>query len=86
MLASSPGYYVDFDSKADWDIAYLNAADGPLGHIVLITKSTELQEKCRPADVALTSSTVGVVGLALDRVSGSIAGGALSNDSSRGTA
>lgn len=56
--ATSLGYYVPVNGKADLDLANINVADGPLEYTVLRTKLTEVQEACRPADIAVPSSII----------------------------
>lgn len=63
--ATSFDYYLDVDFVSDWDLANLNAVGEPLKHNVLKTMLTKLQEKCLCADVAVPSSIIDVIFLAL---------------------
>lgn len=83
---SSSDYYDDEDGEDDLDLVALNAADGSLEHTVLKSNFTEVQEMCRRADVALSSSIIVVADFALRRVTATVAGDVYCNDPLRRTA
>lgn len=78
--ATSPGNYVDVDGEAERDLADLNAAKEPLGHTILKTKLTELQEACRRVEDAVSSSMIDVVDFAFWRVLAVAVNNTFSND------
>lgn len=66
------------EDKENLDLVNVVAADEPLEHIVLKTKSSEVHEVCCSANVAAPSSMINVDDSALRRFSDLIAGEVLS--------
>lgn len=86
IQGTSLEYCVHVYGEADLDHLEVNAVDGPFQHNVLNMKFANLQEPCRRADAAVSSSKVNVVELVLGHVSVPIAGGVFSSEALRHTA
>lgn len=79
-------HYVDVDSKADWALSNVNAAEEPLQHSLLMTKLPYLNWTCRRVDISVSSSNMDVVDFSFRRVPASDASDVFTNDAFRCTA